>query len=177
MTREESDGIVSYIAAIYGLRPTDQTRTAWWDQIGDLPADAAMDAVRAVMREQDSRSWPLISHIRAKVLAEKHPSGISPPVRHAKGCGLCTNGIVIAARAGREEFRHQVYQYAYRCRCAAGRDRPEKYPMAPDWALEEPPGFGRVTAAEAQAAVSSAVRAAQPVGRRAVQQDLLTESF
>jgi len=139
MTHDESDGIVSYIAAIYGLRPTDATRAAWWDQIGDLPADAAMDAVRAVMREQDSRSWPLISHIRAKVLAEMNPGGISPSVRHNRGCGRCINGIVIAGRSGRDEFRHEVYQYVYRCRCAAGRDRPEKYPVAPDWTLEEPP--------------------------------------
>jgi len=143
MTRDESDGIVAYIAAIYGLRPTDASRAAWWDQIGDLPADAAMDAVRQVMREQDSRSWPLISHIRAKVVAEMHPGGISPAVRHTKGCGRCVNGIVVLARTV-PDLGQELYDFVYRCRCPAGRARPETcIPFVPDWALEEPPGSRR----------------------------------
>ena len=138
MTRQESDSIVTYIAALYGLRPTDQTRAAWHDQLADLPADAAMDAVRQVMREQETRGWPLISHIRARVAAERPVHGISPAIRTAAGCGRCKNGIVVLEESRRDP--PGMYRFAYRCRCAAGRARPEKYPWVPDWALQEPPG-------------------------------------
>jgi hypothetical protein len=151
MTDAESRRIVDYAAGVYGLRADAQRYTSWHDQIGDLDFEPCWQAVRAVMRDQETHGWPLIRDIRAR-LAGANPAtsaGISPAVRHVRGCDRCRDGLVILAQsAARDESSgRETYQYAYRCRCPAGRARPERFPYVPDWALAEPPPERKAVAA------------------------------
>jgi hypothetical protein len=102
VNRQEVSQLLALAALVDNRTVTPEAVLMWHGILGDLPADAAMDALKAHYAE--STEWLLPAHIRGRVLAVRRaalPATMSetradcPEGRHRRlgdgTCMLCTD--------------------------------------------------------------------------------------
>lgn len=139
MTRREAARLVAWAAANFpGMQEKDLSPTAevWLSVLNEKGVDLRLAEAALKRVLEVAVHFPTVAEILRAVEEIRQSRHQLPAARIRVKCPHCRDGIIIA----KKQVGKRVYEFAYRCNCRMGMERPEQaIPAIPGWMLEEQP--------------------------------------